>query len=184
MNNYKIKGLMADINSQLDQVKSKENFLEKLARFIPGYDGYVNKENSRELDTMLRSTLASKLDTNHMKLKNSILNLSQKGKLFETEGLDKLDKKLQTTVNKFRSAARGYSGAFDVIKVKEDKLNQLYQFDANLVNNVENITNACTELENESGSGADIKPAIDKVSSHLDVLIKQFDDREAILNTV
>ncbi len=175
---------MADLNSQLDQVKSKENFLEKIVRIIPGYDGYVNKDNSRELDTILRNALAVKLDTNHMKLKNTILNMSQRGKLFETDGIDKLDKRMQQTVNKFRSASRGYSGAFDVVKVKEDKLNQLYQFDANLLDDVENISNACGELENNSKSNVDIKPDIEKVSSLLDELVKQFDNREAILNTV
>jgi hypothetical protein len=175
---------MADLNSQLNQVKSKENFLEKIVRIIPGYDGYVNKDNSRELDTMLRNALAVKLDANHAKLKNTIISMSQKGKLFETDGIDKVDKRLQQAVNKFRSAARGYSGAFDVVKVKEDKLNQLYQFDANLLDDVENITNACTELENNAKSNGDTKTAIEKVSSLLDEIIKQFDDREAILNTV
>ena len=175
---------MSDLNSQLGQVKSKENFLEKIVRFIPGYDGYVNRDNSRELDTLVRNTLAVRLDSNHMRLKNTILNLSQRGKLFETDGIDKLDKKLQTAVNKFRSAARGYSGAFDVVKVKEDKLNQLYQFDAGLLEDVESITGACGEMETNSKSGSDIKPAAEKVESALDVLIKKFDDRESILNTV
>jgi len=175
---------MADLNSQLNQVKSKENFLEKITRIIPGYDGYVNRDNSRELDTLLRNTLAVKLDGNHMKLKNSVLNLSQKGKLFETAGIDKLDKKMQQAVNKFRSAARGYSGAFDVVKVKQDKLDQVYQFDANLLDHVENISNACTEMENNTREGVDIKPSVDKTGLLLDTLIKQFEDREAILNTV
>ena len=175
---------MSDLNSQLDAVKSKENFLEKVARFIPGYNGYVNRDNSRELDTLVRNTLAKNLDTNHVKLKNTVLNLSQKGKLFESDGIDKLDKKLQQSVNKFRSAARGYSGMFDVVKVKDDKLNQLYQFDANLFNNVESISAACTEMENNSKAGVDITPGVEKVSAVLDELIKQFDSREAILNTV
>jgi hypothetical protein len=175
---------MADLSSQLNQVKSKENFLEKIARIIPGYNGYVNKDNSRELDTMLRNELAVRLDGSHMKLKNTILNLSQKGKLFETGGIDKLDKRLQQAVNKFRSAARGYSGAFDVVKVKEDKLNQLYEFDANLLDDVENINNACSELENNSKADTDIKPSIDKIGSLLDEIIKQFEQRESILNTV
>ncbi len=157
---------MTNLGSQLDAVKSKENFLEKITRIIPGYDGYVNRDNSRELDTILRNTLATRLDANHIKLKNVTLNLSQRGKLFESDGIDKLDKKLQLCVAKFKSAARGYSGAFDVVKVKEDKLNQLYQFDANLLNNV------------------DIKADMDKAGSLMDELVKQFEERENILNTV
>jgi hypothetical protein len=175
---------MSNLNSQLDAVKSKENFLEKITRFIPGYNGYVNRDNSRELDTILRNTLATQLDTNHMKLKNSILNLSQRGKLFESDGIDKLDKKLQQCVAKFKSAARGYSGAFDVVKVKEDKLNQLYEFDANLLGNVETISGACAEMENNTKTSVDVKPSLEKVSALLDELVKQFDEREKILNAV
>src|SRR4030095_3553420 len=175
---------MADLNSQLDQVGSKENFLEKIARIIPGYNGYVNKDNSRELDTLVRNTLAANLDTNHVRLKNTVLNLSKGGKLFEADGIDKLANKLQQCVNKFRSAARGYSGMFDTVKVGQDKLNQIYQFDAGLLSNVDSITAACTEMENNSKANVDIKTNTDKVSLLLDELVKQFESREAILNTV
>jgi hypothetical protein len=175
---------MADLNSTLQQVKSNESFLERIKRWIPGYDGYVNRDNSRELDTLLRNQLATELDSNHMKLKNTILNLSHNGKLFETDGIDKLDKRLQAAVNKFRSAARGYSGAFDVVKVKDDKLNMIYQFDANMLDEVQTISNSCSEMENSSKAGTDIKPVVDNINAMLDSLIKQFGERENILNTV
>ena len=41
---------MSDLQNKLGQIKSKESFLEKIKRFIPGYDGYLNRDNSRELD--------------------------------------------------------------------------------------------------------------------------------------
>ncbi len=175
---------MSNLGSQLDAVKSKENFLEKITRFIPGYDGYVNRDNSRELDTILRNTLATRLDANHVKLKNTILNLTQRGKLFESDGIDKLDKKLQLCVAKFKAAARGYSGAFDVVKVKEEKLNQLYEFDTNLFDDVEAISAACTEMDDNSKANVDIKPSMEKAGSLMDQLVKLFEERESILNTV
>lgn len=175
---------MADLNSKLDQIKSKESFLEKIARIIPGYDGYVNRDNSRELDTQLRNTLASTLDQNKTKLKNTVLNLSKHGKLFETGGIDKLEKKLENAIAKFRSAARGYSGAFDVVKIKEDKLNQLYTFDGNLIDEVNEIGASCTELEANSNANTDIKAAQEKLSEQLDNLLKQFTDRENLLRNL
>ncbi len=175
---------MSNLGSQLDAVKSKENFLEKITRFIPGYNGYVNRDNSRELDTILRNSLAIRLDANQVKLKNTVLNLTQRGKLFESDSIDKLDKKLQLCVAKFKSAARGYSGAFDVVKVKEEKLNQLYEFDANLFDDVEAISVACTEMETNSRSNIEIKTTVDKASGLMDELVKLFDERENILNTV
>ena len=76
---------MTDINASLQQVKSNESFLERIKRFIPGYDGYVNRDNSRELDTILRNKLAIELDSNHVKLKNTVLNLAQRGKQTGTQ---------------------------------------------------------------------------------------------------
>ncbi len=175
---------MTDLGASLQQVKSNESFLERIKRFIPGYDGYVNRDNSRELDTVLRNKLAIELDSNHVKLKNTVLNLAQRGKLFESDGIDKLDKKLQSAVNKFRSASRGYSGAFDVVKIKDDKLNQIYQFDAGLLDGVDTISAACTELETNSKSNLDISPSVDKIGSLLEAMIKHFDDRESILSSL
>jgi hypothetical protein len=175
---------MTDLNSKLEEIKSKESFLEKIARIIPGYDGYVNRDNSRELDLQVRNTLASNLDSNKTKLKNTVLNLSKAGKLFETDGIDKIEKKLENTIAKFRSAARGYSGAFDAVKIKEDKLNQLYEFDANLIDEVNEISACCAVLETNSGANTDIKAVQEKLSSQLDSLLKHFVDRENILRNL
>ncbi len=175
---------MPDLNSDLQEVKSGESFLEKIARFIPGYDGYVNRDNSRELDTKLRITVASSLDQNKAKVKNVVLNLSKQGKLFETDGIDRIQKKLENVIAKFRSAERGYSGAFDVVKIKEDKLNQIYQFDAALLEKVNEISTAFTELENNSNANADIGQAQQKVSTLLDGIITQFTDRENLLRNL
>jgi hypothetical protein len=175
---------MTDLNSQLEQVKSKESFLEKIARIIPGYDGYVNRDNSRELDTLVRGTLAQHLDANKTKLKNTVSNLNEKGKLLEAGGLDKVDKKLENAIGKFKSAARGYSGAFDVVKIKEEKLNQLYAFDENLFDEVNEISTLFNQLEENSKSNIDIKPVQSQLSDKLDSLLKQFDERESLLRNL
>lgn len=175
---------MTDLNQKLDSVKSNESFLEKIVRFIPGYDGYVNRDNSRELDTLLRNTLAKNIEGNKVKLKNIVVALSQRGKLFESDGISKLEKKLETIVAKFKSASRGYSGAFDVVKVKQDKLNLLYQFDENLLSHVEAIGSACSEMENNAKTNLDVKPTQQKVSDMMDEMIRLFDDRENILRAI
>lgn len=175
---------MADLNSKLEQVKSKESFLERIKRYIPGYDGYVNRDNSREIDLQLRNTLAKELDSNKTKLKNAVLNLSKRGKLFETDGIDRLEKKLEASSAKFRTAGRGYSGAFDVTKIKEDKLNQVYQFDSGMLERVTEIGATCSEIEANSAANTDVASAIEKLGAQLDDLLKQFDARENILRNL
>jgi GTP-sensing pleiotropic transcriptional regulator CodY len=175
--------MMSDLQTNLNQIQSRESFLERIKRHIPGYDGYVNRDNSRELDTLLRNQLAADLTQNKTKIKNAVSNLSKNGKLFETADIDKIDKKNENAIAKFRSAARGYSGAFDVVKIKEEKLNMLYEFDSNLFGYIENISSLFTELENNSAANTDVRDTINKISAALDDLLKKFDEREGLLRS-
>ncbi|RPI18173.1 MAG: hypothetical protein EHM58_06510 [Ignavibacteriae bacterium] len=175
---------MADLNSKLQQVKEGESFLEKMARIIPGYNGYVDRDNSREIDTILRNELARKLDENKVRTKNVVLNLSKHGKLFETDGVDKLEKKIDNATAKLRSASRGYSGAFDVSKVKEDKLNQLYSFDAMLFDTINEISATFELMENNSAANTDINETQQKAGKQLDDMLHKFDERENFLRNI
>ncbi|MDQ3193357.1 MAG: hypothetical protein M3P82_00015 [Bacteroidota bacterium] len=172
---------MSDLQSKLDQVKANESWLERIKRYIPGYDGYVNRDNARELDTVLRNKMANKLEDNKTKLKNIVLTLSRDGKLFETSDLEKLEKKNENAIAKFKSAARGYSGAFDINKIKEGKLNQIYEFDHNLLTFVENLNKSFSDLEAKANAKEDMKNYTPQISQSLDELLRVFDDREDLL---
>ncbi len=162
-----------------DNVKAGESWLERIKRYIPGYDGYVNKDNMRELDTILRNSIAEKLESNKTHIKNAVLTLSQSGKLFETSNIEKLEKKNESIIAKLRSASRGYSGAFDVKKINEDTLNRLYEFDYNLLSFAENINRDFSDLESKAKT--DIKDQTDLVSKNLDDFLEKFTERENIL---
>jgi hypothetical protein len=174
---------MDNLQDSLNKIKGNESFFERIKRIIPGYDGYVNRDNSRELDTILRNQLALKLEQNKVKIKNAVSALTKNGKLFESSDVDKIDKKNENAIAKFHSAARGYSGAFDVVKIKEDKLNMLYQFDAGLITNVEETNSLFVELENNSNANLDIRESVSKISISLDNLILKFDERENLLRS-
>ncbi|HRE40259.1 MAG TPA: hypothetical protein PLG90_02920 [Ignavibacteria bacterium] len=172
---------MSDLQSKLDLIKSKESFLEKIKRYIPGYNGYVNRDNARELDTQLRNKLAISLESNKTALKNALSSLSKNKKLFESQDLDKLDKKNDNAIAKLKSASRGYSGAFDIVKIKEEKLNQIYEFDNALFSEIEIINSSFNEIESNAMANTDIKSPVEKASQALDNLLSKFDQRELIL---
>ena len=41
--------------------------------------------------------------------------------------------RLQTLIDKVKTAAQGYAGFFDAVKVKEDELDTLYELDNNMM---------------------------------------------------
>jgi hypothetical protein len=46
---------------------------------------------------------------------------------------------LQTFIDRVRTASYGYGGFFDAVRVKEDDLDRVYQFDVSLLDYVERI---------------------------------------------
>lgn len=174
-----------NIQENLDKIRQKESFLEKVKRFIPGYDGYVNRDNVRELDTQLRNTLALSLEHGKTQLKNAVLQLNRNKKLFELIDIDKLEKKLDNVISKLKSASRGYSGAFDIVKVKEEKLFQLYEFDSSLVTMVETLNSGFDEfVKNTEANVDDITKIIQYLGNSLDNFLKKFDERETLLKNL
>ncbi|CAN5547460.1 hypothetical protein BH10BAC5_BH10BAC5_08930 [soil metagenome] len=172
---------MSELHDKIEEIRSNESFLEKIKRWIPGYDGYVNRDNSRELDTMLRNKLAQMLEVNKTKIKNTTLNLSKNGKLFLTSDIEKIDKKNELIIGKFKTASRGYSGAFDVKKIKEEELNKLYEFDMNMLNDAGKINRMFEELETMSEANNDISVNVKQISACQDSILQSFDEREMIL---
>lgn len=174
---------MGKLQDKLNDIKSKESWLEKIKRHIPGYDGYVDRDNSRELDTILRNQLAQKLEQNKPVISNVISNFTKSGKLFEMQDIEKIGKKNETVIAKFRSAARGYSGAFDVVKIKDAKLEILYEFDAGLLEDVTAINSMFTELERLSDAKENVSAQVTNIAKALDTMILKFDERESLLRS-
>jgi uncharacterized protein YjgD (DUF1641 family) len=175
---------MADLNEKLNKVRANESFPERIKRFIPGYSGYVDRDNSREIDTILRNEIAFRLEGNKRIIADAVLTLSESKRYNEIAHLKRIDKKNETAIAKFRSAARGYTGAFDVSKVKEEKLNMLYEFDLSLAETVENICNNFNELENHIGAGESINEKLREILKTLDFLIDKFTEREKYLHLI
>ena len=90
-------------------------------------------------------------------------------------------RRLQTLIDKIKAAAQGYSGFFDAIKVDEEALDALYQFDQDMLDTVDQVSTAIddvqTALDNEDG----IAPAVRSLTRTIDDLITQFDRRKDVV---
>jgi len=113
--------------------------LEQLARRIPGVAGYLDKEKSRATDHALRMSLVEALDGLKHTVEAEQQRLTELHALDDLGDLGRLSAKLDKISNEVRYASRGYRGFFDNYKLTQEKLDQLYDFDLNLLNEVEAI---------------------------------------------
>ena len=115
---------------------SEKNFLERIASHIPGIAGYRERESRRETDRRLREFLAGRLDGGRSALQALRNKAMDAGELGTLDAIGRLDRALQKSVSSLRYADYGYSGVFDQVKIKEAELDQIYAYDAALVDDV------------------------------------------------
>ncbi|MCS6885263.1 MAG: zinc ribbon domain-containing protein [Acidobacteriota bacterium] len=155
------------------QATSARNWLEKIVARIPGYKGYQDKETRRDVDKLHREHVAQILFSLKQNVNAIIRELSDTGRLFEVGPLDKILKKLDKLENKIRYASYGYKGFFDVIKIQEPQLEQLYQFDLAILNDVELLKSKIEMLARQASDKTTLKAA----SAEVDITIDQLDER-------
>ena len=143
-------------------------WIESILRHIPGFKGYLEKEYRRDSDALLRSVLADDLQRCKPSLDEYAKSLVAAGKLEGLAAVDAIRPKLDKVIARIRGAMQGYSGMFDLVQVKVDLLQRVYEHDLKL-----------TELcEGANGIAAKLKTTpsdTDAVLSELKSKIEQID---------
>ena len=117
----------------LERVKGAMGGLESFISKVPGYKGYKEKEQRREADRLLRDHLVRQFEEQQRKLNDQKLQLVSSGLIELVDDLDRASTRLESFIIKIRTASQGYAGFFDAVKVKEEELDALYNFDNSLL---------------------------------------------------
>jgi hypothetical protein len=118
----------------------QRNILQKIGNLIPGFRGYQKKEERREVDQIQRDWCAAKLSESKDPIKQALDDVICSGDLDNLMPYEKLLNRLDTVASLIRNADRGYSGMFDTIKIGDDQLAKVYEFDLSLVEGVNEVT--------------------------------------------
>ena len=146
-------------------VEDSKGGLESLASKIPGYRGYKEKEDRRAADKLLREYLANQLNEQQRRLAGLQRDLLEGGGLLLIDDLDRAVTKVQNLADRMRTASYGYAGLFDEVKVKEEDLDALYDFDESMLGRLSAIQSAIDALAVAMDTGGDVKAAIQDVVS-------------------
>lgn len=135
---------MSDLFSK---ITGEQNLLEKIASKIPGFGGYIEKENRRAADKLLRQEVARRYEEQWARVSQIQAELVSAGRIELLDNLEAAALKLRTFIDQMKTASYGYSGFFDAVKVKEDDLGRLYQFDNTLLENVGQVSAAVDNVQ-------------------------------------
>jgi hypothetical protein len=146
------------------KVTDSQDVFKKLASKIPGFDGYIERQNRRAADKLMRETIADRFDAQWKRASALQTDMVNEGLLSYMDDMERAAIQIQTFSDKIRTASYGYSGFFDAVKINEDELAQLYSFDQGFFLAAEEIGRALDNVEaslyNEEGLPAAIRNVV------------------------
>jgi hypothetical protein len=167
----------------LGKVRGERGLLEKIMGYIPGYRGYKEKELRRESDRLVRMEAVNRLKAAKTAFRRTFANPSAVQKLSgdDTYRFDALNSRLDRVTQRIDRAVAGYAGMFDAIKVKEDKLDSVIQYDVSLIEKAEALKADVTKTNSIEPGTDEWRAAMDAVISEVEELDRLVDERSSIL---
>ena len=172
---------MSDLKDKIaGNVVGDMDVFKKIASKIPGFQGYIERQTRRDADKLVRETLFNRfreLEGSASALQRDCISSG------DIENVGKIEAtaiKLRTFADRVRTARRGYAGLFDAVKVNADDLTRLYDYDASMLDLVDQMKAA---IDNAQASiGTDGMPAaLRNMESIARQSVETFDRREEIL---
>lgn len=127
------------INQTVDDVKNEMGAIEALLKGLPGIRDYVDNELRRSADKRLREQIATRLTIQKQELLSVQKVLLRDGGLERLGEIDALVQRLQTVADRIQTASYGYSGLFSDVRIREEELDALLNFDRKLAEHVVQI---------------------------------------------
>jgi hypothetical protein len=150
--------MFQNVSGQMDPFK-------KLASYIPGFSGYVERQNRRDADKLVRDTIARRFDDLVKRASALQTDLVSAGKLESVGEMERAVTQIRTFMDKISTAARGYSGLFDAVKINEKELEQLYNFDLAFFDLADQIGHGLDNIEASMGDDTALPAAIRNITT-------------------
>ena len=148
------------MNDFFQKVTSMQDPFKKLASYIPGFSGYVERQTRRDADKLLRDTVARRFDEQWKRASRLQEDMVGGGMIAYVDDMEKAAIQLRTFVDRISTAPRGYSGLFDAVKINEQELEAIYQFDAAFFDLADQVGRANDNVEASMGDEAALPAAI------------------------
>ena len=140
---------MSDI---FDKVTGDQDFIKKILAKVPGFKGYIERGDRRMSDKLLRDSVANEFETLYQRVSSLQRDLIMQGEIGYIDDLEAGALKLRQFIDRVRTASYGYAGIFDAIKIKQEELEQVYQYDQALLGLSDEVSSAIDNIETSIGT--------------------------------
>lgn len=163
----------------VEQAKAQMGAVEEMLTGLPGIKGYLEKELRRDADYRLRTMLAGQLEEQKQRLFAIQQRLLKGGGLKWLDEVDSVIRKLQTLIDRVRTAPQGYAGLFDAVRIREEQLDALHKFDVALAEHIAGVKGAIDELTaavDSNGTVGDVIEGLTDIVTDVNAIFARRDE--------
>jgi len=164
----------------LGRVTGEHDLFKKILEKIPGFKGYVEREDRRAADKLLRESIADQFEALWGRISALQREAISKGDIESIDELESSALKLRQFIDRVRTASYGYAGFFDVVKVNTEELDAIYQYDAQMVTLQGEISSAIDNIEASFGTDG-LPAAIRHLESLSQNCVDAFEQRKNVI---
>jgi len=161
-----------------------EEMIEALARKIPGFAGYLDRERRRDADKLQRDTVAKGTVALKARIQDLQEELLNAGDMKAMTRLGEINNRIDRVTERLRHANYGYTGFFDQHQVNLEELTAVYEFDLALFNHLEAAEAALQALQKAADSRDNVGSAASDLERTVKELDAKLDERERLLRGV
>jgi len=163
-----------------DQVTSSEDLITKLLAKIPGFSGYIERQNRRAADKLLRDTVSNRFEEIWRRISTIQTDLVSQGAIEYVDDMEGAAIKYRQFIDRVKNAAYGYSGVFDSVKINEPELVKIYQYDLALLTLADEANRAVDTVEASIGTDG-LPAAIRNLKSLATKAVDAFNHRSEVV---
>lgn len=174
---------MSEKKDYYGKARKEMRLSERIMAALPGFRGYKEKELRRESDRLLRNHLYQKLSEAKNNLKTIFQKLSDRRSFEALTDMDRLVAKFDRVAEKVNHASYGYAGFFDAVKIEEEALDRMIDFDNQLVDDVDGIASEVATFKSEVTKQKfdKAKERIQNLAGTLETFEEAFDKRGEVI---
>jgi len=165
------------------EAKKQMRLGERIVAAIPGFRGYKEKELRRESDKLIRNHIHLKLSESKDDLRTVFQKLSDRRYFDIITDMDRLMAKVERITEKVNHASYGYSGFFNIVKVREENLDRMIDFDNKLVDEAEGLADEVDAFKAEIAKGEtkNADERIQNITDKIEAFEETFDKRAEVI---
>ena len=140
------------MNDILERVSGQEDFFKRILPKLPGFKGYIDREDRRAADKLLRESIATQFEMLWGRISDLQKTAISDGNITIVDELESAAIKIRQFIDRIRTAAYGYAGFFDPIKIKTDELDRIYEYDLQLIEMEDTVSRAIDNVNSSFGT--------------------------------